>query len=93
MSLSVKTGLSPTAIALIQSGDYPVKIKLTNSLGIVYDFTVTFTVKVAKALVTEEIKPAANPAPSTNSTDEIIKESIQPTKNESMPETLVSEAE
>ena len=34
MSLNVKPGLSLTTIALILSGDYPVKIKLTNSLGI-----------------------------------------------------------
>lgn len=63
MSLKVKPGLSPTTIALIEAGDYPVKIKLTNSLGIALDFTVNFTVKIAKAPVKEEIKPATTPTP------------------------------
>ena len=61
MSLNIKPGLSPASIALIESGDYPVKIKLTNSLGISQDFIVTFTAKVAKIQVKIEIKPTTTP--------------------------------
>ena len=78
MSLNVKPGLSPTTIALIQSGDYPVKIKLTNSFGIAQDFTVTFTAKVAKAPVKEEIKPATTPTPPAEEKPTVIEEPVVP---------------